>query len=75
MVPQAAPVQPVPVRVQVTPLSVLSLSTVTDRVTASPGSIFVEAGVLIETVTGLLEPPHPVKPTTKSRKTGRNKGR
>jgi hypothetical protein len=60
--PQAEPLQPLPVSVHVKP-SVPLCSTVAVRVIESPGSIVLEAGVLMVTV-GLLLPPQPVSPVS-----------
>ncbi len=67
--PQAVPVQPLPLRDQVTPALFVSLATLAVSVTASPASIEVFAGVTMLTV-GVLDsefeledlPKHPARP-------------
>lgn len=72
-VPQPDPLQPVPLRLQVTPALLESLATVTVSVMESPGSTFVDAGVVKVTAMGLLDPPQPLIQKTVNRQDTENK--
>ena len=62
-VPQADPVQLVPAKVHVTPSALVSLVTVADKLTESPGSMLVADGRAIETWgVDPLPPPLPLPP-------------